>query len=216
MKRRSILSTGFILTISGCADLLGGGEDGAEDSGEDGVGDGGDNDAGDEGDNNESPIDPDEVDTSSVLPEITDLPNGYERGSESEQHHSELDTKSQEEFERQGILIRHERSFTYEAKGEDFPPIISTVILIYDAIPAANRGIEEITEGPDQFETTTEEDELAAGFETLRVTFENDRGEQVSLLVYRDRNIVLYVTTLGESGEEIKKELLVNMIGDYA
>lgn len=205
MKRRSVVVSALVIPTSGCTSLFGGGDDDSPPAVDD------QEQREDDPEEPVSTINADDIDTASVLPSITDLPDAYEQGSDTEQHRSELEGDLQTEFDRQDLELRHERSFIYEGEPDGEPAILSAAVLIYETQSAAEGGIDEIADD-EEFDLSSEQTEIASGFEVREVIFENDRGEQVTLLLYQDRNIVLYTTALSGSGSPIQQDLLIDMI----
>ena len=210
MKRRSVVVSALVVTTSGCTSLFGWNDEGSTPPAADDP-----EQREDDPQQEESTIDADEVDTATVLPNITDLPDAYEQGSDAEQNRSELEGDLQEEFDRQDLEVRHERSFVYEGEPDGGPAILSAAVLIYETNSAAERGVGEIADD-EEFDLSSEVAEIASGFEVREITFENDRGEQVIILLYQGGNIVLYTAALAVNGGQIQQEILTDMISKIA
>lgn len=154
------------------------------------------------------------TDTDEIVLRLSDIDGDYDPEGESRDAMESVEGETKENFERRGILLRHSRSFS-RASG-DGPLLVLSEVTLFDTVGDASSRYDEIVQTVRESGGSAEQIEVVSGVSGDLLTFENDRGAKVTMVLVRVDNLVLMtVTTATEDyNTQTNEELMVKMVAD--
>lgn len=158
-----------------------------------------------------------ETNTDDIVLRLSDLSSDYAYSGETNRRTSELSGEEQAQYESQGIVRQHSRSFrrSSEAAG---PVLVYSEATVYENAEDVDAQLEEAQSTFENQSAEVETIELASGVTATQISYENDRGAQSVLMYYERHNLLLLVISSGQEQfhPERAQELMIQMVSDIS
>jgi hypothetical protein len=158
-----------------------------------------------------------DTDTGDIVLRLSDLPENYEYSGETNRQTAELSGEEREQYESQGILRQHSRSFR-RSDDSTGPVLVYSEATIYESADDVDAQIQEVRSTFESQSAEIETIELASGVTATQISYENDQGTQNVLVYYERDNLLLLIISSGQeqSYSERAQILMIQMISDIA